>query len=116
MDNKKIASQLLKLASQIIADKAEIELSEAKADAKKFGLTIKTTKNSFGYSATIYDTKSELSTKGNVFPNNPEVKEFLGRLSSFRELFRDKTVTYNGMKVYGLQPDKGQHILPSRNT
>ena len=80
-----------------------MELAEAKKLAKGYGLSVKTVKNSFGHSATIYDLSSANSTNHNVYLATPETRDFLARLREFRENFREVVVMKDGIKVIGLK-------------
>ena len=79
------------------------DLSDVKKKARNFGLKVKTQHVSWGPHATIHDTKSNLSTKGNVFFPSPETNDFLSRLKNFKDSISDKEVLHEGNKVYGLK-------------
>ena len=79
-----------------------IEFPEVRKRAKLYALTVRVTKNSFGYSATIFDKLTKNSTKHNVYLDNPATKDFLARLKAFRETYRGSSVFFSGVRIYGL--------------
>ena len=80
-----------------------MDLKDIRKKAKQLGLTIKTSSVSWGYAATLFDTKSNLSTKGNVWKKSPEVDDFLKRVKELKKFVGKNPVELKGEKVSGLQ-------------
>ena len=99
---QRIASKLRKLS----AEEGAVDISEVKQKAKELGLKVTTQTLSWGPHATVKDTKSDASTKGNVFSDTPEAKDFIARLNSLKEWIAGRKVTSNGEKVRGLTAAK----------
>jgi len=99
---KSILRQIIIKEIQKLNESQEFELAVIKKKAKLLGLTIKTSSVSWGYAATIFDTKSKLSTKGGVFSPSPEFSDFSARLKQLRDFVGTNKVVFNGNKVTGL--------------
>lgn len=87
----------------ISQSKGEVNFEDVKKEAKKLGVTIKVKNLSFGKSGTYHDTKSKSNTNANVWPNTPQVKDFLQRLAKIKKFIGDRDVMDNGQKISGLK-------------
>ena len=88
--------------AEITLETDGVSINDVRKKAKQLGLKIKTNNVSWGYAATIYDTKSDLATKG-IFKKSPEVDDFLKRVKELKKFIGKNPVLFKGQKVTGLQ-------------
>jgi len=91
------------IKEMLVETSDDIGLNDVRRKGQSLKLRIQTSNVSWGYAATVFDLKSNLSTKGNVFSKSPEFDDFSKRLKKLRAFVGKNKVVFKGNKVTGLQ-------------
>ena len=104
MKESEIKKMIRNMVKEMLVEKPDdIGLNDIRRKGQSLKLKIALSNVSWGYAATIFDLKSNLSTKGNVFSKSPEFNDFSKRLKKLKDFVGKKTVIFKGSKVTGLQ-------------
>lgn len=96
--------QLIKLLRQYKQSllNQTIQYKDVARKAKKLGLKLQRRSFSFGYSVTIFDTKSNASTSG-VMKRSPQTQDFIERLNQLKKYIGKRDVIFNDEVVKGFK-------------